>query len=323
MCQTLTIRMMNNFEDLIEKEYSNIAGIAIRKDNHLIYEKYFDEYTQDDALHIASVTKSIISILIGMAIDKGYMKNIEQHVLDFFPDYTVKRGEKTIQNITIANLLSMTAPYKYKSEPYTKVYSSDDWVKAALDLLGGKGSIGVFNYSTVGTHILSGVLTTATGQSVLDFATENLFKPLSIKAPTNTTIQNKEDYFAFLKDKYVTGWIVDPKEVNTAGWGLTLTTRDMAKIGQLYLNGGVWNGRQILSSQWIEDSTKVQSRSVKLTYGYLWWILDDCYAALGDGGNVIFINPQKKMVISIASRFMPRAKDRVELIRKHMMPLFE
>lgn len=97
----------------------------------------------------------------------------------------------------------------------------------------------------------------------------------------------------------------------------------MAKIGQLYLNGGVWNGRQILSSQWIEDSTKVQSRSGKLTYGYLWWILDDCYAALGDGGNVIFINPQKKMVFSIASRFMPRAKDRVELIRKHMMPLFE
>ena len=112
----------------------------------------------------------------------------------------------------------MTAPYKYKSEPYTKVYSSDDWVKAALDLLGAKG-IGEFNYSTVGTHILSGVLTNATGQSVHDFATENLFKPLAIKA-SNTTIQNKEDYFAFLKDKYVTGWIIDPKGVNTAGWGL-------------------------------------------------------------------------------------------------------
>ena len=68
------VRMMNNFEDLIGKEYANIAGIAIRKDNHLIYEKYFHGYTQDDALHIASVTKSIISILIGMAIDKGYIK---------------------------------------------------------------------------------------------------------------------------------------------------------------------------------------------------------------------------------------------------------
>lgn len=315
--------MMNSFEDLIKKEYSNIAGIAIRKDDRLIYEKYFDGYTEDDALHIASVTKSIISILIGMAIDKGYMKNIEQHVLDFFPHYTVKRGEKTIQNITIANLLSMTAPYKYKSEPYTKVYTSDDWVKAALDLLGGKGSIGEFNYSTVGTHILSGVLTNATGQSVLDFATENLFKPLAIKAPTNTFIQNKEDYFAFLKDKSVTGWIVDPKGVNTAGWGLTLTPRDMAKIGQLYLNGGVWNGQRIISSKWIEDSTKEKSRWGKLAYGYLWWIVDDCYAALGDGGNAIFINPKKKMVISIASRFMPRAKDRIELIRKHIMPLFE
>ncbi len=323
MCQSQTVRMMNSFEDFIKKEYSNIAGIAIRKDDHLIYEKYFDGYTEDNALHIASVTKSIISILIGMAIDKGYMKNIEQHVLDFFPNYTVKRGEKTIQNITIANLLSMTAPYKYKSEPYTKVYTSDDWVKAALDLLGGKGSIGEFNYSTVGTHILSGVLTNATGQSVLDFATKNLFKPLAIKAPTNTFIQNKEAYMAFLKDKYVTGWIVDPKGVNTAGWGLTLTPREMAKIGQLYLNDGVWNGQRIISSKWIEDSTTEKSRSGKLSYGYLWWIVDDCYAALGDGGNTIFINPKKKMVISIASRFMPRAKDRIELIRKHMMPLFE
>lgn len=323
MCQSQTVRMMNSFEDLIKKEYSNIAGIAIRKDNHLIYEKYFDGYTEDDALHIASVTKSIISILIGMAIDKGYMKNIEQHVLDFFPNYTVKRGEKTIQNITIANLLSMTAPYKYKSEPYTKVYTSDDWVKAALDLLGGKGGIGEFTYSTVGTHILSGVLTNATGQSIIDFATESLFKPLAIKAPTNTFIQNKEAYMAFLKDKYVTGWIVDPKGVNTAGWGLTLTPLDMAKIGQLYLNGGVWNSQRIISSKWIEDSTTEKSRLGKLAYGYLWWIVDDCYAALGDGGNAIFINPKKKMVISIASRFMPRAKDRIELIRKHIMPLFE
>ncbi|MBU5234170.1 hypothetical protein KQI01_03270, partial [Vibrio cholerae] len=79
----------------------------------------------------------VISVLIGIAIDKGYIKNIEQKVLEFFPDYTVKRGEKTIQNITIKNLMTMTAPYKYKSEPYTKIYTSDDWVKATLDLLGG------------------------------------------------------------------------------------------------------------------------------------------------------------------------------------------
>lgn len=158
---------------------------------------------------------------------------------------------------------------------------------------------------------------------MIGFAKENLFEPLGIKVPKNTFIQNKEDYLTFLKDKYVTGWIADPKGVNTAGWGLTLTTRDMIKIGQLYLNGGEWNGEQILSSQWVEDSTKEKSQWGELSYGYLWWIVDDCYAALGDGGNVIFINPKKEMVVTIASRFMPSAKDRIELIRNHIMPLFE
>lgn len=315
---------ISKFENLIKKEYANIAGIVIRKKESLIYEKYFDGYTKEDVLHIASVTKSVISVLIGIAIDKGYIKNIEQKVLEFFPDYTVKRGEKTIQNITIKNLMTMTAPYKYKSEPYTKIYTSDDWVKATLDLLGGKGDIGEFKYSTVGTHILSGILTNATGQCVIDFATENLCKPLDIKAPNSAFILNKEEYFAFLKDKHVTGWIADPKSVNTAGWGLTLTPRDMAKIGQLFLNNGVWNGHQILSSQWIEDSTTENSRWGKFSYGYLWWVVDDyCYAAFGDGGNVIYINPKQEMVITIASRFMPRAKDRIELIRTYIMPLFE
>lgn len=315
--------LISNFEELIKNEYSNIAGVAILQNDNLIYEKYFDGYNKDDVLHIASVTKSIISVLIGIAVDKGYIKNIGQKVLEFFPDYIVKLREKTIQNITIENLMTMTAPYKYKSEPYTKVYSSDDWIKATLDLLGGKSGIGEFKYTTIGTHILSGILTNATGQSVVDFAAENLFNPLKIKVPNNIFIQNKEEHFAFLKDKYVTGWVADPKGVNTAGWGMTLKPVDMAKIGQLYLNDGVWNGKQIVSSKWIEDSTKEKSRWGELPYGYLWWIIDDCYAALGDGGNVIFINPQKKMVVAIASRFMPHAKDRIELIRKQIIPLFE
>lgn len=319
---------MNNnlifeFEKLVVNEYSNIAGIAVIKNDNLIYEKYFDGYDKDDTLHIASVTKSIISILIGIAIDKGYIKNVGQKVLEFFPNYIVKRGEKTIQNVTIENLLTMTAPYKYKSEPYTKVYSSDDWVKATLDLLGGKTDIGEFKYTTVGIHILSGILTNATGQSVIEFATDNLFKPLGIKAPDSVFLRNKEEHFSFLKDRHVSGWVADPKGVNTAGWGLTLKVVDMAKIGQLYLNDGMWDGKQVISSKWIEDSTKEKSRWGDLPYGYLWWIIDDCYAALGDGGNVIFINPQKKMVVAIASRFMPRAKDRIELIREKIIPLFD
>lgn len=320
-------KRVSDFENLIKKDYGNIAGIVVLHGGTKIYESYFNGCTADDTLHIASVTKSVVSALIGIATDKGYIKNIDQKVLEFFPDYKVKRGEKTIQNITIKNMITMTAPYKYKSEPYTKVYTSGDWTKAALDFLGGKRNLGEFKYSTIGIQILSGILTNATGKSVLDFATENLFEPLGIKVPRNASIHSKEEHFAFLKDKYVSGWVVDPKGVNTAGWGLALTPRDMAKIGQLYLNKGVWNGKQVLSSKWIEDSTKESSRWGELTYGYLWWIIDNkkhnCYAALGDGGNVIFINPEKKLVIAISSRFMPRAKDRVELIEKYIVPLFE
>jgi CubicO group peptidase (beta-lactamase class C family) len=312
---------------LIREEYGNIAGIVVNRNNEIIFENYYKRYNKSDTIHVASVTKSIISSLIGIATDKGFIKSIEQNILDFFQGYEIKRGEKTIQKITIKNLLTMTAPYKFKYEPYTKVYSNDDWSKAVLDLLGGKGKIGKFKYSTVGIQVLSGILTNATGQSLTDFATENLFRHLDIKKPQNVTIKNKDEYFAFLKNKYVTGWVSDSKGVNTAGWGLSLSTNDMAKIGRLYLNMGKWNDKQILSSKWIEDSVKEHSKWGELPYGYLWWIIDGenkrDYAAIGDGGNVIFVSPDKKMVIAIASRFMPRAKDRVELIKNIIIPLFE
>lgn len=312
---------------LIEKEYGNIAGVIVQRDNEIVFENYYNGYNQNDTIHVASVTKSIISALIGIAIDKGLITGAEQNILDFFHGYEVKRGEKTIRKITIKDLLTMTAPYKYKHEPYTKVYSSDDWTKAALDLIGGKGEIGVFKYSTVGTQILSGVLSNATGQSVTDFATENLFRHLDIKRPENVTIKDKDEHFAFLKNKYVSGWVVDPKGVNTAGWGLSLSTRDMAKFGQLYLNMGKWNDKQILSSKWIENSVEAHSKWGDFQYGYLWWLIDGVdrgdYAAIGDGGNIIFVSPDKKIVIAIASQFMPRAKDRIELIKKNIVPLFE
>jgi len=314
-------------EDIINRDYTNIAGVIILKKDKVIYEHYFNECTARNTIHVASVTKSIFSALIGIAIGKGYIGNLDQKVLDFFPDYPIRRGEKTIQNVTIRNLLTMTAPYKYKSEPYVKVFSGDNWINAGLDLLGGKGKIGDFKYSPiVGTHILSGILVKATGQSVLDFAAENLFSPLSIKVEQNIVLHNKEEHFAFLMDKNASGWVVDPKGINTAGWGLTLTPMDMAKIGQCYLNKGMWKDKQIIPTCWVEESTKVHSQWGKLSYGYLWWIIDEkeyIYGAFGDGGNVIYVNTKKKMVVSIASFFMPRAKDRIELIQKYIEPSFE
>ena len=103
----------------------------------------------------------------------------------------------------------------------------------------------------------------------------------------------------------------------------------MSKIGQLYLDGGVWKGKQIIPAWWIAKSTKEHSRCTQwgdLPYGYLWWIIDEkehSYAAMGDGGNVIYVNHKKNMVVSIASLLMPDAKDRIELIKTYIEPMFE
>lgn len=314
-------------EQTINNHYNNIAGIIVLKNGVTLYENYFNDYTAANALHVASVTKSIFSALIGIAINNGYIQSLDQKILDFFPDYTVKQGEKTIQSVKIKDILTMTAPYKCETEPYEEFFASDNWLKFALDLLGGNGQPGEFRYSPiVGIHIMSGVLVKATGQSVIDFAAENLFSPLGIHVGHNVVLHNKEEHIAFFKDKNISGWVVDPKGINTAGWGLALTPRDMAKIGQLYLSGGRWKDKQIVPAWWIDESTREHSRWGKLAYGYLWWIIDDkehIYAALGDGGNVIYVNTKKKMVVSIASLFIPDAKDRIELIQEYIEPMSE
>lgn len=313
-------------KEIIKNDYENIAGIVIYKRNQLIYEDYFQGYKSNDTIHIASVTKSILSIIVGIAIDQGLIKNLEQKVIDFFPNYIVKQREKIRQQVTLEHLLTMTAPYKFKSEPYTKVYSSEDWTIAALDLLGGKKLSREFKYTTIGLQVLSGVIIKATKKSVIDYAIANLFEPLGITIPKNLQIKSKEEYLGFLKDKYVNGWVVDPKGVNTPGWGLTLTTRDMAKIGLLYANNGKWEGRQIVSLEWIQQSTKTHSQWNKLSYGYLWWIIDggiNCFAAIGDGGNIIYVNTDLDVVIAITSRFKPRVNNRIKFIENYLLPLLK
>lgn len=317
---------LEGLESIMQKDYSNIAGMVVMKDGETVYEKYFNGCSAESRIHVFSVTKSIFSILIGIAIDKGYIKSVTQKVSDFFPEYAEKNS--SLKEVSLKNLLTMTAPYKYWLAPYKKYFTSDDWVKFSLDLLGGGRKIGKFRYTPlVGPDILSGILVKATGQKVLDFARENLFVPLGISVKNNVVFHNKEEQMAFNQTTNISGWVADPKGVNTAAWGLTLSPVDMAKFGQLFLNGGVWNGKRIVSEEWIAESTSEQIRwkQRNLPYGYLWWVSDEQdrgYAAMGDGGNIIYVNQEKKMVVSIASLFAPKVKDRITFIKKYVEPIF-
>lgn len=315
-------------ELMINQDYPNIAGISVQKNGGNVYENHFHGYTAANSFHVFSVTKSIFSILIGIAIDQRHIKDTSQPVLDFFPDYKPLDGEKTLQKITIRHLLTMTAPYKYQTEPYEMFFASPNPIRDALDLLGGEGPVGNFHYSAIGgTHILAGILANATGSPVLDYAAEYLFNPLGIHVPHNIILHDKEEHIATMNDKNTKGWVVDPQGINTASWGLFLTPSEMAKIGQLYLNGGLWDGKQIVSAGWIEESTREHSRCpqpIGLSYGYLWWLIDkDSYAAMGDGGNAIYVNTKNKLVIALAAVFLPDVKDSISLIKEYIEPIFE
>lgn len=315
---------------LIEEQQPNICQISCYKDGKEVYCDEWNHYKKTDTCHVMSVTKSIVALLVGIALDKGFIKSIEQPVLDFFPDYKIKRGEKTIQKVTIKSLLTMTAPYKYKHEPWTKICTSDDWTISALDFLGGrKGLTGEFKYSTLGIHILTGIISKTSGIKAVDFANKYLFEPIGVEKHTNYTAETAEEHkrFTMNKDPQKNVWFCDPKGIGTAGYGLCFSATDMAKIGQLCLDNGVHNGKQIVSTKWIEEITNSNHRCGKefgnMSYGYLWWIVDEdrhIYSAIGNSGNVIYVNPTKNIVIAITSYFKPTIFDRVDFIEQYIEP---
>ncbi|MBQ7596716.1 MAG: serine hydrolase [Clostridia bacterium] len=312
---------------------SNICQIYAEKNGETVYCDNFHGFETDSAANVMSVTKGVMALLTGIAADNGFIESTQQRVLDFFPDYSVKRGEKTIYDVTLKHLLTMTAPYKYRSEPWTKVCTSQDWTKAALDLLGGKSGItGEFKYATLGIQILAGIIENSSGKKCIDFANQYLFAPFGIPEHKLHGDSSKEDQFDFLMSKTPKNseWYNDPAGTVTAGWGLTLSARDMAKIGSMLLNGGKHREKQIVSNAWIKQMTapalKLGERFGNMYYGFLWYRPEKdspVFAALGDGGNVIYANEEKNISVGITGTFKPRIFDRIDFIENNIIPLVE
>ncbi|EJQ95831.1 serine hydrolase domain-containing protein [Bacillus cereus] len=298
---------------VVKEEYKNINGMLVMQKGNVTFENYYNGYGLDDTFHVASVTKTIISALIGMCIDKGYIKSVNQKVIEFFPEYNLKESE-----VTVRHLLTMTAPYPYVDwqEPLEELCTQKDWVQYTLNRIGNGGQIGAFKYSSAGAHLLSAIITSVTGKSAREFANEYLFQPIGMREIPNYNMKAFGFHDLFGKD--VKGWVHDPNGISAGGWGLTLTARDMAKFGRLYLNKGIYGGKQILSKSWVKESTIMNEN----LYGYLWWLREEdgifSYCAMGDGGNVICCIPEKELVVAIASEIIPEARDRWELIMKYI-----
>ncbi len=310
---------------------SNICQICAIRGEETVYEDSWRGFSLEDAVNVNSVTKGVMAILAGIVVDKGAIKSLDEKVISFFPDYQVKRGEKTIYDVTIRHLLTMTAPYKGKSEPWKKVCTSDDWTKAALDFLGGRGGItGEFKYATLGIQILAGIIERATGERCIDLANKNLFIPLGIPEHTIHGDSSKEDQFDFFMNKgpRKNEWYSDPQDTVTAGWGLCASARDLAKIGAMVLGGGKFAGKQIASENWIEQMIKpyqkLGERFGFMEYGFLWYKPyedREVYAAIGDSGNIIYLNKDENIAVGVTGTFKPRIFDRVQFIEKYVIAL--
>jgi CubicO group peptidase (beta-lactamase class C family) len=307
-----------DLEQMIKSQYKNINGIIIIRKGFMVFEKYFNGFGPNDTHNVTSVTKSFLSALIGIAIDKGYIKSVDQKALDFFPEYVTGAGDIQKRTITIRHLLTMTATIGSKTtgnkwEPLDRLRRQRDWVKYILDIL-GIGQSGKFQYSTAGAHLLSAIITRSTGMCAREFANKYLFEPIGIKEIPDYGMKSfqLDDVFG----KNVTGWIKDPQGNTTGGWGLTISPRDMARFGFLYLNRGFWDNKQIVSEKWIDESLAMNSNK----YGYLWWLRDEegifSFSALGSGGNGICCIPEKDLVVAMASKIVMKPRDPWLLVEK-------
>jgi CubicO group peptidase (beta-lactamase class C family) len=278
-----SLRLATILED-VRPHVVQIHSVLIVRSGSVVLDAYVYPYDRSIPHDLASVTKSVTSTLIGIAATRGEL-DLDAPVVSFFSDRDIaNRADK--ERITVRDLLSMSSGLDCRDWPNEQTQvamrQSADWIQFVLDLPMVEEPGTTFSYCSPGMHLLSAILQRATGTSALAYARANLFRPLGI-----------ED----------ADWPSDAQGV-THGWGdLALKPTDAAKLGFLYLNGGTWNGRRILSTEWIAEATTPHVRTGQAEdYGYGWWVSPPgsdpaFFRADGNGGQRILVVPSLDLVI--------------------------
>jgi CubicO group peptidase (beta-lactamase class C family) len=268
-------------------DIGTIQSLMIQKEGELIYEDFRYGMDANQPTNIKSASKSVLSLLIGIAIDKGYLDGTDQPIGPFFEDYFNEHPDSAKENITIGHLLTMQSGLETTSfRNYGRWVLSSNWVHFALDMPFSDEPGGEMLYSTGTSHLLSVILTKASGMSTRAFANNYLFNPMDIN---------------------VGGWDRDPQGYYMGGNNMALSPEALLKIGTMVMNVGTYNGKVIVSKEWILESVQVYTRSRynPYNYGYMWWrkpVGDyQLFFAWGNGGQYILIFPELETVVSVTS----------------------
>jgi CubicO group peptidase (beta-lactamase class C family) len=282
----------------------NLYSLLILKNGYLIAEGYFNNASVDDARRIASATKSITSALAGVAIREGFIEDTDQKLKDFFPEIDWDSTDPRKSEITVEQILQMRTGYPWEEfDGYLEtLLNSADWIPflEEFPLMHDPGT--QFGYSNFTAHMMAIIIARSTEQTLLSFAREYLFDEMEISVPN---------------------W---PRDVNGYFYGsgdAYMTPRSLAKFGQLYLDGGIWNDIQLVPSEWVNRSFTIYSSSTygreilthisDLKYGYLWWSgtsgSHQIWFAWGHGGQLVVIIQDLNMVVVATAQYPPLFDD--------------
>ncbi|WP_438432888.1 serine hydrolase domain-containing protein [Gorillibacterium sp. sgz500922] len=239
---------------------------------------------RDTVKAVYSITKSVLSALVGIALDRGLLTGVDQPLAAFFPEWA--EGEPQREAVTLEHLLTMTAGFDWPDfdKPYWEMKRQPDWAAYVLNRSFAQEPGHAFAYNSGGSHLLAAVLTRVVDGDLLEFAREALFAPLGIHPPA---------------------WR-ENGGIREGGAGLFLSAAELARFGRLYLQEGEWEGKRLISAEWVRESICVRHKGLALyeppiyaSYGYHWWVspseqngLCDYYFAFGYGGQYLFVVPK-------------------------------
>lgn len=278
-------------------------SFIVSRHGQVLLEKYYQGNNMYNSSNVFSVTKSFLSALIGIAIDKGYIKGVDQKISAYFPEFFRTNTEHAKDEITIKDLLTMTPGFV---EDLGVMTGSKDWGKYILELPLHAEPGTKFQYASASSHLLSILLTKATKMSTQEFAYKNLFNKLGISERN---------------------WLKDPQNFYTGYANLYIRPREMLKFGMLFLNKGKWEGKQLISDKWVIESTnKHISTDDKFSgYGYQWRTNRvsgyNTFSAVGAGGQIISVVPELDLVIVFTSiGGQGNEVEYTELLEKYILP---
>jgi CubicO group peptidase (beta-lactamase class C family) len=295
-----------------------LHSIMILKHGEVVFEKWFNGQSAEMPHAMHSVSKTFTATAVGLAINEGKMK-LDDPVVKFFPDKLPAEPSELLKAMTVRDLLTMTCGHD--TEPNSLKADSIDWVQAFLAWPVKHKPGEYYLYNSVGTYMLSAIVQQVTGEKLIDYLDTRLFQPLHIERPH---------------------WDESPQGINCGGWGLMLKTEDMAKMGQLFLQKGMWNGKQIVPAEWLKEMSSYQVPSAPSGtrfedlekaglnkdnnewvqgYGYQMWICrHNAFRADGFAGQYIMVFPDRDAVLVLttsSSLYQPY----MDLIWEYLLPI--